>query len=251
MVTLQLDLDELESGKLDSLLFGYNTRKFLSVKVPDYLRGEGTLREKVLSELLKQEAEEVPARITLVTMPRLCGYIFNPVSFFICFNQQDQVIACVTQVHNTFGEAHVYPLTCVPKPLPVEWQFDKAFFVSPFFDTEGRYRVVVEQEGAQLGVVVDLFKGGEQVFGSAIRGVAKPLTLANLLKTLIRFPLTFLLTMPRIHTQALVLLLRLKLEPFLKPPPSSPYTIRSQQNRIHKARLWLLSKMRDMRRYDS
>lgn len=250
MVTLQLDVDELEAGRLDSVLFGYSRKRLLSVQATDYLRGAGTLREKVLAELRKQGGTEVPARITLVTMPRVCGYIFNPVSFFICFDQSEQVVGCVTEVHNTFGEAHIYPLLCAPRPLPVEWQFDKAFFVSPFFDTEGRYRVVVEQEGERLGVIVDLFKAHNQVFASSIRGVAKPFTQANLLKTLIRFPFTFLLTMPRIHAQALVLLVRLGLQPFLKPAPSSPYTIRSQQNTIHKARLWLLSKMRDMRRYD-
>ena len=247
LVTLQLDVDQLEAGTLNSGLFGYNKTRFLAVRNADYLRGDGSLREKVQVAVREQGIQAPLHRITLVTMPRVLGYIFNPVSFFICFQTDDKVIACVTQVHNTFGEAHVYPLVCEPQAMPVEWRFAKSFFVSPFFDTEGEYRVVVEREGAVLGVEVDLFKSVQQVFASALRGQARVFSVANLLKTFMRFPLTLVLTMPRIHIQALFLFLWAKVTPFVKPPPASPYTIRSRQNRIHKARLWLLSKMRIIR----
>lgn len=263
MVTLELDVDELERGGLDSILFGYERRRLLSIRVRDYLRdlagaaggaqpsNSGALRHKVEAEMRQQGHDEVPARITLVTMPRVCGYIFNPVSFFLCFDQHERLLACVTQVSNTFGEAHLYPLVCSPRPLPVEWRFSKGFFVSPFFDTEGEYRVIVGCEGDTLHVGVDLFKSGTQVFAAVLRGAARPLTNANILKTLMRFPLTLLLTMPRIHLQAVLLFVRARVTPFVRPTPSSLYTIRSQQNRIHRARLWLLSKMRDLRRRET
>jgi DUF1365 family protein len=260
VVALELDIDELERNQLNSLLFGYERDRLLSIRVSDYLRepepdcqpismeNSGRLRKRIESEILRQGGVESPARITLVTMPRLCGYIFNPVSFFLCFDSQDKLIACITEVHNTFGEAHIYPLVCQPSSLPVEWRFPKSFYVSPFFDTTGEYRVVVGSEGQKLDIKVDLFKAGEMVFGSSLTGAAKGLSSANLLKTLIRFPFTLLLTMPRIHLQALILFARTKVTPFLKPTPASPYTIRSQQNSIHKARLWLLLKMRQLRK---
>jgi DUF1365 family protein len=247
MVTLQLDLDELESGANNSFLFGYNSRRLLSVRPSDYLRGEGALRQKVERELRPQGLVEPPHRITLVTMPRLCGYIFNPVSFFLCFESQGALVACVTEVHNTFGEVHIYPLVCAAQKLPVEWRFQKSFFVSPFFDAEGEYRVAVLDEGSDLHVEVDLFKSGSQVFASSLQGSPIALTTPNIIKTLIRFPLALLLTMPRIHFQALMLFLRARVTPVTKPDPISPYTIRSQQNIIHKFRLWLLSQMRRMR----
>jgi len=247
MMTLELDVDELETGTINSLLFGYGRVRFLSIRNDDYLRGVGSLRHKVEELVRGQGVQEQLARITLVTMPRVFGYIFNPVSFFICFNQQDKLIACITQVHNTFGDAHVYPLVCQPSALPVEWRFSKAFFVSPFFDLEGEYRVLVEEEGKNLAVVVDLFKSGQQVFGSKLSGTAIPLTTANMAKTLLRFPLTCILTMPRIHIQAIILMVWTRLVPFVRPSPTSTYTIRSQQNRIHRARLWLLSTVRAIR----
>lgn len=247
MVTLELDLDELESGALNSWIFRFNRRGILSVKRGDYLKLNGSLREEVEQILFDHGGRGKPKRITLVTMPRLFGYIFNPVSFFLCFDESERLVGCVTQVRNTFGEAHLYPLVCEPQALPVEWRFSKDFFVSPFFDSNGEYRVLVREEGVNLSIVVDLYKAGELVFGSELKGATKPFSGLNLAKTLIRFPFTLVLTMPRIHIQALILFVYTKLKPFIRPEPTSPYTIYSRQNSIHKARLWLLAKLRSWR----
>jgi DUF1365 family protein len=256
MVVMQLDIDQLEAGDDNSLIFGYKKWRLLSIWTADYLRDlsfgaasgslntKSSLRERVEAEISRQGVARMPERITLVTMPRICGYVFNPVSFFLCFNQHEQLIACVTEVHNTFGEAHIYPLVCEPQELPVEWRFPKDFFVSPFFDRHGEYRVVVENEGQKLKVEVDLFKSGIQVFASSLTGAARVLSVANILKTLISFPLALLLTMPRIHFQALILFFRERITPYTKPVPTSDYTIYSQQNIIHRARLRLLSMLR-------
>ena len=247
MVTLELDLDELEMGSLNSWIFRFNRSGILSVKRGDYLKLTGFLRAEVEQILAEHGVNVKPYRITLVTMPRLFGYIFNPVSFFLCFDPSERLIGCITQVRNTFGEAHLYPLVCEPQALPVEWRFSKDFFVSPFFDADGEYRVAVREEGARLSIMVDLYKYGEQAFGSELKGESKPFSGANLVKTLIRYPLTLLLTMPRIHIQALILFVYTKLKPFIRPEPTSPYTIYSRQNSIHRARLWLLAKLRTWR----
>jgi DUF1365 family protein len=217
------------------------------VQSSDYLSGDGTLREKVEAVLRSQGISTVPARITLMTMPRFCGYIFNPVSFFACFDAQERVIGFVTQVSNTFGETHVYPLVCEPQLMPVTWRFSKEFFVSPFFNRDGTYRVVLEAEGERLSVVVDLEKDGDTVFFSYVRGDAKMLTTARVVGTLLRFPFTSLLTMARIHFQALILYCKARLTPVVRPEPNSPNTIRSRQNSIHKIRLWLLAILRAAR----
>jgi len=247
MVTLQLDVDELTDLSIGPRLFAFDKKALCSVWTSDYLCGEGVLRERVEDSIRKQGVAVRPSRITLVTMPRLCGYVFNPVSFLVCFDAHDKVIACVTQVNNTFGETHLYPLVCAPSEMPVTWRFPKGFFVSPFFDTNGHYTVIVRAEGAKLSMQVDLERDGSRVFSAVLEGASKPLTRLNLLVTLVRFPLTQLLTMPRIHLQALFLFFKAKATPFIKPVPSDPYTIRSQQNIIHRLRLRLLSVLRASR----
>jgi len=148
LFTFQFDVDELDtpatlSSLVSSYFLGVNSRAIFSVRADDYLRGPGGFRERV-------GARERPHRITLITMPRYFGYVFNPVSFFACFDSEERVVAFITQVNNTFGETHVYPLVCEPAPLPNLWRFSKEFFVSPFFDSEGnpeRRRARAERRG--------------------------------------------------------------------------------------------------------
>lgn len=242
-----LDVDELTQLSISPRLFGVDRRAVLSVFSRDYLAGEGTLRAKVEMLLRGRGVSVSPARITLITMPRYFGYVFNPVSFFACFDGEDRVIGLITEVHNTFGEAHIYPLVCEPSPMPVVWRFPKEFFVSPFFDTEGGYVVTLEKAGADLCIGVDLEKDQKRVFSATLAGTGEPLTRVSLLKLLWRYPVTTLLTMPRIHHQALNLFFKVGVCPFEKPRPTHPYTIRSQQNMIHRARLWLLAVFRSRR----
>lgn len=245
--SFMLDLDECEQLSVAPRLFGVDRRAILSVWSRDYLRGEGTLRAKVEALLREQGVCNSPARITLVTMPRYFGYVFNPVSFFACFDGDGRVLGLITEVHNTFGEAHIYPLVCEPSEFPVTWRFPKEFFVSPFFDVEGGYRVTLAQAEEDLSITVELEKDEKVVFSGSLIGHGVPLTRQSLVKLLWRYPITSFLTMPRIHHQALKLFFKVGACPFEKPRPSHPYTIRSEKNMLHRARLALLALFRSWR----
>lgn len=245
--TGMFDVDELPSLGIAPGLFAYNKRAMLSLRASDYLEGEGTLRDKVERVLVQHGRSETPARITLFTSPRYFGYVFNPVSFFACFDTHDRVIGLITQVNNTFGDTHIYPLVCEPTLMPVTWQFSKGFFVSPFFNMEGTYEVALESEGVTPHIRVDLHRDGEKVFAASLKGVGKPFNRAQLINTLIKFPVTLLLTMPRIHFQAMKLYFKARVNVYSRPQPSSAYTIRSRQNIIHRARLALLAVLRKAR----
>ena len=238
--TFELDLDELETLSIAPRLFGYERRAIFSIRSADYLNGEGSIRQKV-ERVLRDHGQMIrPHRITLITMPRYFGYVFNPVSFFACFDEHNRVLGFVTQVNNTFGETHVYPLVCEPSSMPVSWRFSKEFFVSPFFDTEGQYVVTLEGADASLSVRVDLDRAGERVFSATLKGDATELSASRIWATIRKYPITSLMTMPRIHGQAIALYYKAKATPYPRPEPSSGYTIRSRQNIIHRARLALL-----------
>jgi cyclopropane-fatty-acyl-phospholipid synthase len=247
VLTMAFDVDELPSIDINPRLCAFEKRAVLSVRGDDYLEGEGTLRDKVERVLLQHGCREKPARITLVTSPRYFGYVFNPVSFLACFDATDRVIGLITQVNNTFGDTHVYPLVSEPTSMPAIWRFSKGFFVSPFFNMEGTYEVALESEGETLHIRVDLHHEGEKAFKASLSGVGRPVSRGQLLKTLIKFPLTLLLTMPRIHLQAMKLYFKSRANVYIRPEPSSAYTIRSRQNIIHKARLALLALLRKAR----
>lgn len=245
--TFQLDIDELADLRISPRLFGVDRQAIFSLRTADYLRGPGTLREKVEQVFRERGIAESPKRILLITSPRYFGYVFNPVSFFVCFDSQDHVMGLITQVNNTFGETHVYPLMCHPATMPITWRFPKEFFVSPFFEVEGGYVVTLKKAGVDLAIQVDLQKEERIIFSAVLKGVSKPLSRSRVLQTLLRYPLTPFLTMPRIHKQALTLFFKVRACPFHKPQPSHPYTIRSQQSIIHRARLKLLAFLKGCR----
>jgi cyclopropane-fatty-acyl-phospholipid synthase len=241
------DVDELATLSLAPRLVAYERRAIFTVRSTDYLEGSGSLRERVERLLGEHGCHEKPARITLITSPRYFGYVFNPVSFFACFDASDRVIGLITQVNNTFGETHLYPLVCAPTAMPAMWRFSKDFFVSPFFNMEGTYEVALESEGGELSIRVDLHKDGEKVFAANLRGEGRPLSRRQVFATLRKFPITSLLTMPRIHGQAMRLYFQAHAHVYARPQPTSSYTIRSKQNIIHRSRLALLSLLQKAR----
>src|SRR5690606_30187627 len=110
LFSLRVRLNELsELGKAGGFLFSYNAWGVFSLRDSDLLsRWEGGLEEKLATLLEEQGIKEVPAYVDVVTHPRLFGYVFNPVSFFLCFQETGDLMALVAEVHNTFGERHVY-----------------------------------------------------------------------------------------------------------------------------------------------
>lgn len=95
-------------------------------------------------KILKSEnIISVNGEIVLVTLPRVFGYVFNPVSFWFCLDEKQNLRAVICEVNNTFGETHTY--ICAHKderPIAPEdiLEGKKVFHVSPFMEREGHYR---------------------------------------------------------------------------------------------------------------
>ena len=53
-------------------------------------------------------AEVCDGEVVLMTMPRMLGYVFNPVSFWFCRDRAGALRAVLCEVNNTFGESHCY-----------------------------------------------------------------------------------------------------------------------------------------------
>jgi DUF1365 family protein len=73
----------------------------------------------------------------------------------------------VAEVHNTYGERHCYLLR------PDErWRTEvgKEFYVSPFFEVAGRYRMRTPPPDDRLSVTIALRQDGEQAFTATLAG---------------------------------------------------------------------------------
>lgn len=226
-----LYLDELQQLDRELLLFGYNRVRPVAIHDKDYLRPDlpGRIREKLLDLLKADVPEGAIDRIFLVTAARYFNYIFNPVSFYYCFDGGQALTAVVAEVNNTFGERHVYipRKEALPDQPSVQNRYvtDKVFHVSPFNDRKGTYEFFFPTPDQRLSVVINLKKEDRTVFKARLKGTAIPMTGANLLKTLLRKPVTPHLTMPRILWQAARLYLGKKLSYHELPKTDHPMTL--------------------------
>jgi DUF1365 family protein len=83
-----LDLDELVMLGRRLPLFGYNRMRPVSLFDRDYLSLQpGSIRHKLLGQLSAHGAADGIAQVMVVTSARLMGYVFNPVTFYLCFDK--------------------------------------------------------------------------------------------------------------------------------------------------------------------
>jgi len=100
--------------------------------------------------------------VRLLTHVRSLGYVFNPVSFYYCFDPDGETLrAVVAEITNTpWGERHAYVLAAGPDGATA--RFEKAFHVSPFYPLEQDYEWRLPSPGEALQVeMVNLEKGAE------------------------------------------------------------------------------------------
>jgi cyclopropane-fatty-acyl-phospholipid synthase len=227
-----IDLDELESLNSKLRLFGHNRFALASLWDKDYLNGEGSLRQGLKRYLEPKGLWEDSLRITLVTGLRYFNYVFNPVSFYYCYDRQASLVAAVAEVNNTFGERHLYILG---HPEDPEGRFlgralaKKDFHVSPFYDQSGDYEFFFSPLNGSLDIRIHILKAGEVDFRARLWGEARPLKDGELLRTIFQFPLTAALTMPRILWQAAKLSYQKRLSVYSKPYAASEMTLRGEE----------------------
>jgi cyclopropane-fatty-acyl-phospholipid synthase len=224
------DLDDLNQLARQTALFGYNQRRPVAIHDQDYLApGESSIREK-LEEVLKKSGRTFPlGKVVLVTAARFFNYIFNPVSFFYCHDNNGLLICVVAQVRNTFGEMHLYLLNVQDAEKidgRLRFRADKQFHVSPFFPRQGHYEFRLTEPGEAIDNTLNYHLNDQLTLVARIHGQAEPLTAASLARTILAHPLCASLTMPRILWQAAKLHWQRRLPVYQKPIPDSTMTIR-------------------------
>jgi DUF1365 family protein len=204
-----LDLDELDSIDRVSRLLGRNRRAPLELRDTDHLNPPAADLGAAFRAQLQASGED-PAgwRITLVTSPRVLGYVFNPASFFLCRDVTGELRVVVVEVHNTHGERHCYTL----RPRAGEPAFvasmDKTFYVSPFLEVRGGYTVRVRDEPSRLRITINHEDADGLLLHASLDLARRPLTSRSLAWMLLRHPLVTHKTTLMIHWHALRLWLR-------------------------------------------
>lgn len=159
--------------------------------------------------LMDYGLNETIDHITLITMPRVLGYVFNPVSFFLCLDRDKQLRAVICEVHNTFGEQHNYLCARADHaPIsPEEWlETNKLFHVSPFLPREGSYKFRFALADNKLGIWIDYYDQAQnKQLLTSLTGTFTPLNASSLRAAFWSHPLVTLKVISLIHWQAIKL----------------------------------------------
>jgi len=216
-----LRFDLAEVPRLDRALTLFGTRWWKPVRFDpgDFLavpRAAGppearlaALRAAVLTTLSEHGVRDRIGRIELVAHGRIFGYVFNPVSFFLCYGAADDgtgdadPVAVIADVHNTCGERHAYVLPAARAEGPGRWHAKKVFHVSPFFTLDGTYRFALSFAAGAADVGIDLYRGGRPLFVSRLQLAREPLSDGALARALARFPFMTVRIIVAIHWEAL------------------------------------------------
>jgi len=199
-----------EKSRLQSRFFSLNRFNLFSYHDADHGDGQdGVIWVRQILE--KENIRSADGGIWLLCLPRMLGFVFNPVSFWFCHDREENLRAIICEVNNTFGEKHCYLLQA-PAEEVIDSQTDlqarKIFHVSPFFDVSGEYRFRFQQGTDLRTASINYLQDGVTVLKTAITGTAQPLTDRNLLRLFISLGWSTLLVVFRIHWQALRLWLK-------------------------------------------
>ena len=208
---LRLPLSRIDDLKVP--LLGIERANFFSFRRRDHGARDGSALLPWLQRVLDTHGLRAvcDGEVVLQTMPRVFGYVFNPVSFWFCHDASGALRVVLAQVNNTFGERHNY-LVHHADVRAIEsgdaLRARKVFHVSPFFPLSGEYRFRFERRGRVHAVQIDLWDEGVLQLSTRIGGRAEVLDGHAMRRWLLRQPLMTLGVIARIHWQALRLAMR-------------------------------------------
>lgn len=189
-------------------LFSRNRGNILSVRDRDHGGeiGKGTGATWV-RQVLQEYQVSAKGRVLLLTQPRTFGYLFNPVSFWLCHDEEDQLRAVIAEVNNTFGDRHSY--LCVKPDGSVIDRMDrlraeKVFYVSPFQPVEGSYTFCFDISEDQIKILIQYERASGGLIAT-LTGSRRPLTTKSTLLAMLRRPLGSMRVTALIFWQALKL----------------------------------------------
>lgn len=203
---LRLRVDDAPADAA-SPVFGLNRWRPLSLFWRDYGPRDGSEPMPWLHARLREAGEDFElGEVWLQTFPRVLGYAFNPVSFWLCHDRSGALRAVLAEVNNTFGDWCVYLLSAagqgtITPHTPLQCQ--KIMHVSPFCRIEGHYEFRLRETPETSFIAIDYHDQDGLLIHTAIGGKGRPASVRGLWRALLAQPFLTFGVIARIHWQAL------------------------------------------------
>lgn len=167
------------------------------------------LKERIQALVSDRIGIDFSGKVCLLTHFRYFGYLFNPVSFYYCFNHKQQLSAIVAEVNNTpWGEQHLYVMPVTHSDSVHKVTIKKDFHVSPFMPMDIIYHWHINTPGAAISIHMENYNNNEKVFDATLGLKQQPFTAKLAVVSLIKYPLLTLKVTLSIYWEALRLFIK-------------------------------------------
>ena len=201
---LLLDVDRLEEACSALRLLKLDRWGPLSFHQRDHGPRDGSALRPWVEAQLAEQGLPSPARIRLLSFPRILGFVFNPLSVYYCEDAHGQLQSVIYEVKNTFGDQHPYVLDARPDADgATRHGHAKGFFVSPFIGQDETYRFTILPLARRLALKIR-----QETLIATWSGQRRPLRDGSLLRLWATHPLMTFKVVGAIHWQALRLWLK-------------------------------------------
>jgi uncharacterized protein len=209
---LMLDLGEIDALNDQLKVFSRNRFNLLSFHDQDHGDGSAaSLRSQVLARLAEVGVDIGRGAVRLLTMPRVLGFVFNPISLYFCHHEDGRLAAMIYEVTSTFGERRAYVLPVLAADADAgrfRQQVAKGLYVSPFMGMDMDYDFKGQPPGETLALAINGSDAQGLLIATTMSGRRKPMTNQALAAAALAMPLLTLKVVAAIHWEALKLWLK-------------------------------------------
>ena len=201
--SLLIDLSELDELNKKIRFFSFNKFNLISFHEKDHGERDGSsIIEWVKLNLKNNNISYDKIKIKLLCYPRILGYVFNPLSVFFVYDENEKLISILYEVKNTFGEQHTYVFRVDNESNLIQNNCSKKFHVSPFIEMDCKYFFRILNPNKKLSIIIDQYdKDGKILFASQ-DGKRSDLDSKQLIKSYLKHPLMTFKIISAIHFEA-------------------------------------------------
>jgi len=201
--SLLLDLSELEHLSKKIKFFSHNKFNLISFYEKDHGNRDGSsLVSWVKKNLEDNNINSEKVRIKLLCYPRILGYVFNPLSVFYIYSENEKLISILYEVKNTFGEQHTYIFKVENDQNLYQHNCSKKFHVSPFIEMNCKYFFRLLKPGEKISVIIDQYQTDEKILYASQDGQRVDFNTKELIKSYLKHPLMTFKIISAIHFEA-------------------------------------------------